>query len=913
MPKRGWHCVTGAEALTALGSTLQGLSLPEAAQRLSQYGPNELTERPRDSFARILWRQFRSALLVMLVAAAGISAALGDYLDAVAIAAILTLNVLLGAHQEYRAEKAMAALRRLAVPSVKVRRQEHVLEISARDLVPGDVALIEAGNRVPADGRLLESFNLRIQESALTGESEPVEKDARVVLEQKCQLGDRLNMVYMGTTATYGRGNVLITATGMDTELGRVAELLETVESEPTPLQQRLNQLGRSLTAAALVVVGFIFVFGILRGEELKLMFMTAVSLAVAAVPEGLPAVVTIALALGAQHMLARRALIRRLPAVETLGSVTVICSDKTGTLTQNRMSASILQVDGQRIDLEIPDQVPAPAFPDAAMLLLSAAALCSDATIKGDLPRNGSSVARSRTYETVGDPTEAALVVAAAGQGYSKKDLEQMLPRIAELPFDSERRRMTTLHRLTDGSLPEWISAACKPGESRQSPEIIAFTKGAAESLLEISTHLWSHGRAVDLDPSSRRELQRNHDSIAQEGMRIVAVGFRLIDAAWKLQSPEQELTLLGFIGLVDPPRPEARHAVETCRRAGIRVVMITGDHPLTARHIAKELGIGAEMEIKTGRDLERLSDQELRRSVEKTAVYARVLPEHKMRIVEALQSRGEIVAMTGDGINDAPALKRADIGIAMGITGTDVAKETSGMVLQDDNFATIVAAIEEGRIIFDNIRKFIKYLLSANSGELWVMFIGPLLGMPLPLLPLQVLWMNLITDGLPALALGLERAESNTMRRPPHPPGEGVFGRGLGAEIAWIGLLMGALSLAVGYRAWLIASPNWQTMVFTTLTFSQMSLALAVRSERDSLFAVGLCSNKALLAAVVLSSMLHLAVVYLPAMQQLFHTKALSVGELSITLIASTIVLGAVEWNKWARAQFQERSNAA
>jgi Ca2+-transporting ATPase len=704
-------------------------------------------------------------------------------------------------------------------------------------------------------------------------------------------------MVYMGTVVTYGRGVAVITATGMSTELGRIAELIQTVEREPTPLQRRLEQLGRGLALAALVIVAVVFLLGLLRGEDWQLMLLTAISMAVAAVPEGLPAVVTIALALGAQRMLRRQALIRKLPAVETLGSVTVICSDKTGTLTENRMTVTVLDVLGetQQVDTLLRRGVP---VADAELLpgqrppvrslglLAKAAALCNDASLE-PTPEGG--------YQAVGDPTEGALVVAAAELGLVKTELDQRWPRVGEVPFTSERKRMTTVHRVgvtADQSDAPWCCGS-----------YVAFAKGAVDSLLDISNRVWTGDEDVALTSEMRARIVAANDRLAGQGQRVLGVAFRPLDEQpdeAQEAALEREMTFIGLVAMIDPPRPEVREAVATARAAGIRPVMITGDHPLTARQIAWELDIATDREPLTGRDLAQMSADGLEEVVDQTAVYARVSPEHKLKIVQALQDRGQIVAMTGDGVNDAPALKKADIGVAMGITGTDVSKEAADMVLLDDNFATIVAAVKEGRTIYDNIRKFIQYTLTSNAGEIWVMLLAPLAGMPLPLLPLQILWINLVTDGLPGLALGVEPPERDTMRRPPHDPQENIFGRGLGRHVLWVGLLMGLVSLAMGYWTWRTGWDNWQTMIFTTLTLSQMAHALAVRS-RESLFKVGLLSNKALLGAVLLTFVLQMAVIYVPFLQNLFRTDALSLGELLLSLILSTVVFWGVEAEKW------------
>jgi len=770
---------------------------------------------------------------------------------------------------------------------VKVRREGHVREISARELVRGDVVLLEAGNLVPADGRLVEGANLRVQESALTGESEPVEKDPATLEEEDTPLGERSGMVYLSTVVARGRGLFVVTETGMATELGKIAAMIQAAGPEQTPLQRRLNEVGKVLALAAFAIVAVVFALGLLRGENLEVMFLTAVSLAVAAVPEGLPAVVTIALALGAQRMLGRRALIRKLPAVETLGSVTVICSDKTGTLTVNRMSATVLDVADHTVELG-GGKSPAVADDPALALLLAGGALCNDALFEDD---------EEDGFRAIGDPTEGALVVAAAREGMNKPELEATLPRVGEVPFDSVRKRMTTVHRvIPDSELPEALEPILKEGTP-----YIAISKGAMDSLLEISSEVWTgEGRTEPLDEGWQERILAANERLAGKGIRVLAVGFRRL---WSFAGEEIEdnLTFFGMVGMIDPARPEARDAVEICKRAGIRPVMITGDHPLTARHIATELGIAEGGGILTGRDLTGLSGEELEGLVEEVPVYARVSPEHKLAIVEALQKNGHIVAMTGDGVNDAPALRRADIGVAMGITGTDVSKEAADMVLTDDNFATIVAAVEQGRVIYDNIRKFIKYLLTSNSAEILVMLVGPFLGLGLPLLPLQILWINLVTDGPPALALSAEPAERGIMRRPPHPPGEGVFGRGLGRHVVWVGTLMALVSLVTGLWYSQSAPEIWQTMVFTTLTLSQLGHVMAIRSGAESLFKVGPLSNKPLLGAVALTFMLQLLAIYTPFFQRFLETEALPLADLGIAIALSTIIFWAVEIEKW------------
>ncbi len=902
---KNWYQLEEDEVVQSLHTDASnGLSTGDANRRLAEVGPNELVERDIKSPLKILWEQLAAVMVLILIVAAAVSLILQEWDDAAVILAIVVLNAVLGFSQDYRAERAIAALKKMAVPTVRVRRDGEIQEISAIEVVPGDVMLLEAGNKVSADGRLIESVNLQAQESALTGESEPVEKSTQYITTYDLPVGDRKNMVFMGTVITYGRGAAVVTETGMDTELGNIAEMLQSVEREPTPLQRRLDRLGKTLAWMTLVIIAIVFVLGLLRNEDVKLMLLTGMSMAVAAIPEGLPAVVTITLALGSRRMLQRQALIRKLPAVETLGSVTIICSDKTGTLTENRMTVTVLDVAGEKQDIEtlLDDGV---AILDAEFdksaqpprrslgLLLRAAALCNDATLQ---PGNDS----SRSLRAIGDPTESALVIAAAKLGVIKQELEDRLPRVGEIPFTSERKRMMTIHQVTsvpDPSMAPWHEAP-----------YVAFTKGAVDSLLEVSDSVWTGEGLVGLDAELTERIYQSNAKLADAGQRVLGVAFKPIEkepTGEYGEEFEQNLTFVGLIGMLDPPRPEVKEAVSTSRSAGIRPIMITGDHPLTAKHIADKLGISTNGNILTGTDLTTMSRVDLSESVQDVSVFARVSPENKLDIVKALQDNGEVVAMTGDGVNDAPALKKADIGVAMGITGTDVSKEASDMVLLDDNFATIVSAIEEGRVIYDNIRTFITYILSSNTGEIWVMLVAPFLGMPLPLLPLQILWINLVTDGLPGLALAVEPAEKGTMSRPPYKPGESVFSQGIARQIIWIGILMGAVSLGVGFVAYTsqgsINGGTWQTMIFTTLTLAQMGNALATRSKLQSLFTIGLGSNRVMLGVVLLTLALQLAVIYLPFLQRLFSTKPLSGFELVVCLAASTVVFWATEIEKW------------
>ncbi|MGQ9675082.1 MAG: cation-translocating P-type ATPase [Chloroflexota bacterium] len=881
-----WHSRTVDEVLTLLNVGSDGLSTEEARQRLSRYGPNELMEQKRRSPLSILSEQFTNVMVVVLVVAAVISGLTGDLKDAIVISVILVLNALLGFFQEYRAEKAMTALKKLAVPVVRVTRGGQVQEISSRELVPGDILHLETGGHVGADARLIDATNLSVEEAALTGESVPVEKDARAVSTEEAPLGDRRSMVFMGTVVTAGRGRAVVVATGMQSELGRIADMIQSSEERKTPLQIRLAYLGKWLAVAALGVCTTVFLAGVWRGDDLKTMFLTAVSLAVAAIPESLPAVITVALALGAQRMIRRHALIRKLPAVETLGCVTAICSDKTGTLTQNKMTVKALQVHGKRVqvdgdgynpigEMSVGGQIVSPMADPELALMLRGMVLCNDAYLVAPADGVGSG------WSILGDPTEGALLVVAAKAGLDKTAVETEMPRVSELQFDSDRKRMTTLHRYNG--------------------RLIAFTKGAVDGIVDLCSQIMAGGDLRALRSEDRAEILRATDELAENGNRVLAVAYREWTELPESLTPEmieRDLVYLGLVGMIDPPRQEAAGAVATCLAAGIKPVMITGDHRLTAEAVAREIGImrnhGRSV---AGVDVDKMDDDLLGREVESISVYSRVSPLHKMRIVEALQKRGHIVAMTGDGVNDAPALKRADIGVAMGISGTDVSKEAADMVLTDDNFATIVAAVKEGRAIYDNIRKFIRYMLTTNSAEVLTMFGAILIGLPLPILPIQILWINLVTDGLPALALGFEPAEPDVMRRPPRDPRESVFARGLSQNIVAMGLYMALVTLAM--MVWGLNNglslETIRTMVFFTLATLQVSFVLAIRSERESFFTLGLRSNPYLAGAVALAFLLQLGVTYVPFLQPVFHTVPLDLGELAMCLgvAASAFVL--------------------
>ncbi|MBI5714948.1 MAG: cation-translocating P-type ATPase [Chloroflexi bacterium] len=875
-----WHTFSSETLFTLLKSAPNGLAHDESARRLAEHGPNELQAAQRISPWTLLFEQFKNVLIVILLVATALSAFLGHGVEAIAIAVIVLFAVLLGFVQEYRAERAIEALRQMAAPIATVLRGGEEIEVAARELVPGDVILLRAGNKIPADVRLIESVNLQIEEAALTGESVPVEKHAAPLANDDLALGDRKNMGYAGTVATYGRGRAMVVATGMSTEFGKIAQMLQTIETGKTPLQENLDKVGHTLARAAFVVVAIIVALGLFRGQPFIEMLIFGIALAVAVVPEALPAVVTISLALGVQRMVKRNALMRRLPAVETLGSTSVICSDKTGTLTKDEMTARKIFVDGQTLEVSGAGYAPFGQFscngvtvkPSTPLTqLLRAATLASDAHI-----------VRSESddrWHVKGDPTEGALVVAAAKAGLPKADLDSQFPRVNEIPFTSETKRMTTLHTSSEG--------------------IIACAKGAPEIILDSCARLLTTTGEVSLDVASKEMILETARQMASEALRVLAVASK---SNAKLENAEHDMTFLGLVGMIDPPRPEAKAAIQTCEQAGIKAVMITGDHPLTAQAVARELGLLKAGRVITGAELEAMSESEFEQEVEKIEVYARVSPAHKLRVVTALQKKEHVVAMTGDGVNDAPALKKADIGIAMGITGTDVTKEAAAMTLTDDNFASIVAAVEEGRGIFGNIKKYLMYLLSSNIGEIGLMAGATLLGLPLPLSAVQILYVNLATDGLPALALAVDPHEPDLMRRQPRNPRTGIFTRPVvilmivgGVWSAIINLSLFAWALRSG-----ISIEESMTMTFVSLVLIQFFKAYNFRSDRHSVLNKPF-ANKWLNLAILWELALLVVIVYVPVLHEPFGTFSLPLIDWAIVILLSLTISPVLELAKW------------
>jgi Ca2+-transporting ATPase len=935
--KHTWHTMTADEAATHLEThPLDGLTGEQVRQRQEQFGPNELQEAPPRSFWQRLLDQFNQFLVLILIIAAIVSALIGlsefnrtgdttEFIDAIAIMTIVILNAILGVVQEGRAEEALTALKKMAAPNAHVIRDGHMQTVPSRELVPGDLIILETGNYIPADVRLVESVNLRVEEASLTGESVAVGKDAHDILLAETALGDQDNMAFMSTVVTYGRGRGLAVATGMDTEIGKIAEMIQAYEEEPTPLQIKLDQLGRTLGIITLVICALVGIIGIVRDTQIAVlfaqgfaayfglsetlpklieMFMVAVSLAIAAVPEGLPAVVTIALAIGMQEMARRHALIRKLPAVETLGSATAVCSDKTGTLTQNEMMAVQMYVDrslltitgeGYKPDGEFLDEgttVGLQGYP-GMRLLLRAGLLCNDARLE-QYSENGSSY-----WRIAGDPTEGAFVVAAAKAGYHKNELGTEYPRIAEIPFDSERKRMTTFH------------------PDPRYGDYVAYMKGAPDVVLGLCNQVLEDGLMRPLTEERRRNILYENEALAANALRVLGVAFRPLKTVPDNPQPEDSehaFTFIGLLGMIDPARPEVAPAIRTARHAGIETVMITGDYLNTAVAISKEIGLLREGDqALTGAQLDQMNDGELESIVEDVAVYARVSPQHKVKIVEAWKSRGHIVAMTGDGVNDAPALKRANIGVAMGITGTDVSKETAEMVLTDDNYASIVSAIEQGRVIYSNIRKFVYYLLSCNMAEIAILFIAMLAGLPLPLVPIQLLVLNLITDGAPALALGVEKGDPDIMDQKPRPVAEPIINRDMVTGIAVQTVAITLAVLAAFQLGLETGQDHARTMAFATLSISELLRAYTSRSERYSLWAIGPFTNKWMQLAVLTSLLVLLAIIYLPFLQPIFSTGFLSINDWLIMLPLILVPSIAAEINKWVLRKMSEKEQRA
>ncbi|PNR92311.1 calcium-translocating P-type ATPase, PMCA-type [Petrotoga sp. 9PWA.NaAc.5.4] len=821
------------EVLQELQTSTKGLTSQEAAERIKKYGYNELEEKKGKSLFQMFIDEFKDFMIVVLLIAALISLFVGETTDAVIIIAIVVLNALLGVIQENKANQALQALKKLSTPHAKVLRDGKIQVLPTKELVPGDIVILEAGDFVPADGRLIESANLKINESSLTGESVPVDKKNTRLDSDGVSLGDRINMVFSGTTVVYGRGKMVVTNTGMNTEIGKIASMMGEEEVK-IPLQERLARLGKTLAIAALAICGVIFVIGIFRGTPLMDMFLTAVSLAVAAIPEGLPAIVTVTLALGVQRMVKRNAIIKKLPAVETLGSANVICTDKTGTLTLNKMTVTNVYIDKKVNEFKESDN-------KRLLKLIEYSALCSDAEIDDE-------------GREIGDPTEVALVIALKKLGKMKNELQEKYPRIDEIPFESERKLMTTVHKYDD--------------------KFLSITKGALESLLPKCEYIDDNGNIRKITQNDIEEINKANEQLARNGMRVLSLGYRILpDKDYDKENLETNLTFLGLIGMIDPPRPEAKEAIRKCDLAGITTVMITGDHKLTAEAIARELGLLHEGElVVTGKELDEMDFEELVKKVKKIRVYARVSPEHKVKIVKAWQKNGAIVGMTGDGVNDAPALSQADIGVAMGITGTEVAKEASDMVLTDDNFATIVSAVEEGRTIYSNIRKSIRYLLSCNVGEIFTVFIATLFGLGQPLLPIHLLWINLVTDSLPALGLGMEPPSPNVMKEKPRSRNENIFAQGLGIQVIIEGAFMSILSITAFMLGNRYSLEIAETMTFMTLVFSQLLHSLNSRSHVESIFRMKFFSNRFLLMAIGIGALLQL-ILEIPFLRAVFE----------------------------------------
>ena len=872
-----WYKQGEEEVLKNLGTSIEkGLTDLEVQKRLEKYGTNELMEKPKEGLITKIINQFSDFLILILIAAALVSIFIGETRDSIVILSIVVVNAFLGIYQEGKAEKALEALQKMTSPTAKIIRNGHLDVISTTNLVPGDLVVLESGDIVPADIRLVESSNLKIDEASLTGESVPVEKRSNKIYEKDTPLGDRQNIAYMGTIITYGRAKGVIVETGHNTEIGRIATQIQSFDEELTPLQKKLNELGKYLGIITIIVCIIVFGVGLLQGREIMDMFMVAISLAVAAIPEGLPAIVTIVLALGMNKMVKRNAIVKKLLAVETLGSITVICSDKTGTLTQNEMTvvriftgnkiynvtgvgydpSGEFEIEGRKIEVsEIAD----------LKNMLSIGVLANDADINST---NG-------VFRVVGDPTEGALVTLAHKGNIIKKHINEEYPRIEEIPFDSDRKMMTTFHK-------NYI-----PGK------IVSFTKGAPDIIIKKCKYISINGEVKVLDDILRKKILNMNNSFAKDALRVLALSYREYDRLPNniaSNNIENEMIFVGLAGMIDPSRSEAKDAIVKCKEAGIRPIMITGDYKETAYAIAKELGIAKSInEVMVGEELNGISDIEFKRVVKNTTVYARVSPEHKVRIVSALKANGEIVAMTGDGVNDSMALKKADIGISMGITGTDVAKNTAEVILTDDNFASIVSAVEEGRVIYSNIRKFVFFLLSCNIGEIIIVFFSILLNLPIPLLPIQLLWLNLVTDSFPALALGVEKGEEDIMKLKPRNPESPIIDKHMMIDIIVQSIAIGTTTLLAyiwALNTFTDSLMKARTITFATLILAELLRAFSSRSERHILFEIGIFSNPTMIYATTLSFFLLLIVIYIPFLQPVFHTYPLGLIDWGIIL---------------------------
>lgn len=894
MPEKNWHLMNTEEIIKELNTRLDGLAEKEVRERLKKYGFNEIKQEKKINPLKIFFNQFRDFLIIILLIATIISFALGETIDAIVIFIIIILCAILGFVQEYKSEKAIEALKKLSAPKAKVIRSGKIVEVNAKELTIGDVVVLETGDRVPSDGRIIEEINLQTNESSLTGESLPAKKTIFPLNDPGIPLADRVNMAYAGTTVTYGHGKMIVTSIGMNTEFGKIATMIQTMETEKTPLERKLEDVGKKLGVAVLSICFIIFLIGVLKGNDYLEMFIWSVSLSVAAVPEALPAVVTGALAIGTERMAKKKAVVRKLPAVETLGCVDVICSDKTGTLTKNEMTVREIYDNNSLIEITGEGYKPEGIFKKGSKiidpnenhhlkLMLTAATLCNDAVLEKE----------DNKWKIIGDPTEGALVVASAKAGMDSVKLRNEHPRAAEIPFDMVRKMMTTVHASKDKKL-------------------VVYTKGAPEIILSLSTRILERGKVVKLTSSKKKKLMKIVDKMANDALRVLAFAYKHVSreelpANLENLEPdkvENNLIFIGFMGMIDPPRKEAKESIIACINAGIRPIIVTGDHAITTLAIAKEIGLVGPNEtlksgsIITGDVLDKLTDDELKRVIDKVKIFARVSPHHKLRIVNTLKEKGHVIAMTGDGINDAPALKSANIGISMGISGTEVTKEASDIILMDDNFATIVSAVKEGRIIFDNIKKYLTFLIRCNIGEILILTSSFFLGLPLPVVAIQILLINLITDGLPALALGVDPADPEIMKRKPRKSNEEIFSKKILLFMGIISLIMFIVTMTVfSFYVKNYELVKAQTMAFATIVMFQIFDSYNSRTFDESITKVGMLSNKWLNIAFVFSVLILIATINVPFLSYLFHTTSLNINEWLIVFMAGSTSLIAGE----------------